>query len=176
MVAANACAAMLNRAACCCAVQLDTFRALAALKQTSRVTRRGRGVRLTSDSRLSLEALRGNRPQHGDAQRAQVGSSDGVELRAAQLLPRVPQVVGDDGISLGDEKRGENTRARPASARAAWTGLTRLGSHGPLVGDIRAERVSIWVMVQRLMLLTVATRDAGPNTRTWFSGMRAEAP
>ena len=50
-----------------------------------------------------LEALLGNVPQNVGVQRAQVGSSDGVELSAAQFVPFLTQIFRDDGLRL-DEK------------------------------------------------------------------------
>lgn len=50
-----------------------------------------------------LEALLGNVPQNVSVQRAQVGSSDGVELSAAQFVPFLTQILRDDGLRLDDK-------------------------------------------------------------------------
>lgn len=46
----------------------------------------------------------GNVPQNVSVQGAQVRSSDGIELSAAELVPARTQVFRDDGFSLREDK------------------------------------------------------------------------
>jgi len=61
-----------------------------------------------SGSDFSPDALLGDVPQDVDVQGAQVGSSHGVQLIAAQLVPSVAQVPGDDGLRL--DRQQDNIR------------------------------------------------------------------
>lgn len=49
--------------------------------------------------------------------------------------------------------------------------LARLGSHAPSEESIRAARVSTSLMFHMLMSVAVATREVGPRSFTWLSGM-----
>lgn len=51
-----------------------------------------------------LEALLGDVLQHVGVQRAQVDSSNGVELSTAQFVPFLTQILRDYGLSLDETK------------------------------------------------------------------------